>query len=266
MRRMFIGLLLIAVVITTLVSFAQGARDQSSPHAKITVSLPDNIPSETVTIRYLLIGTDGTGASGSVKPEAGVRSYTIEAVMGGIPARQAKLVMYAPGCQSKSLKLDLQGSVVEQLFECDQLPTKIVHGFISPGQIPHGLVPGENTLDIVAELEANWICNFFLRQESSAFTGSSGSCLVPSIGLGTVGVLDPANNGNFEITIPDFGLDPSYADSSAVSGHDFGIIELSLRDHLTQRPLRGIMPIGSTASGLKVEPDYPDPVMFTAVR
>src|SRR3984885_15043241 len=118
--------LLNGVVITTLVSFAQGARDQSLPHAKITVSLPDNIPSETVTIRYLLIGTDGTGASGSVKPEAGVRSYTIEAVVDEGPAQQAKLVMYAPGCQSKSLKLDLQGSVVEQSFECDQLPTKIV--------------------------------------------------------------------------------------------------------------------------------------------
>jgi hypothetical protein len=164
------------------------------------------------------------------------------------------------------LKLELQGSVIDQLFECDQLPMKTVHGLIAPDQIPHSLVPGDKTLDIVAELEANWMCAFFLKQESNSFTGSSGSCILSSIKLGTVGVLDPANNGNFEIIIPDFSSDPSYADSSAASGHHFEIIELSLCDHLTQRPLRGIMPKGSSESGLKVEPDYPDPVMFIAVR
>lgn len=57
-----------------------------------------------------------------------------------------------------------------------------------------------------------------------------------------------------------------YANSSAVPGRDYGIIELSLRDHMTQQPLRRIVPIGGSESGLKVEPDYPDPVMFTAVR
>jgi hypothetical protein len=81
-----------------------------------------------------------------------------------------------------------------------------------------------------------------------------------------VGVLNLVHKGNFEIIIPEFSLDPSCPHNSAASRHDFGIIELVLREKLTRRPLRGIMPIGSSESGLKVELDYPDSGMFTAVR
>jgi hypothetical protein len=113
----------------------------------------------------------------------------------------------------------------------------------------------------MAELQAEWICGFFLKQGSTTSTGSSGSCIVPTIRLGKVGVLDPAKNGNFTIAIPDFAIDPLDGRRFA-PGQDYGWIALTLCDHITGRPLASVVPVGGSKPGLKIEDEYADPLRF----
>ncbi len=256
--------LLILSVAAGAYLFAQnvGARAAGAP--RITIELPDNVPSDTVWIRYVLTGPGSSGAV--VRRQPNVRQYVIEAMIGGMPARHAKIVVYAPGCQFKAYALHLDGaSDISKHFECDPLPSKTVHGFLAPAEIPSGIFPGEKKLSIVGELEPYWVCDFFLQQRRGGAVIVAGSCLSVGIPLGRVGDLDPANGGNFEITIPDFTRDPLFQGTDEVTrAGDFGVIELFLEDKMIGRGLGGMKPENAgSRSGLNVENEYPDPVLFT---
>jgi hypothetical protein len=86
--------------------------------------------------------------------------------------------------------------------------------------------------------------------------------------LGRVGDLDPANEGAFEIVIPDFTRDPVFKGTGAVPRiGSFGEIELVIHDSRTGRPLGAMKPDDAgPESGLKVQDEYPDPIKFTSVR
>ena len=155
---------------------------------------------------------------------------------------------------------------MREQFVCEALPTRTVHGFVTPAEIPPSIVPGEKKLDIVGELEADWMCDFFLRQSEGASVGFVGSCLVPSVPLGCVGELDIANEGAFEITIPDFARDPLFKGSAEGSDGVFGTIILAIRDKKVGRTLGAITVVSAPGSGLRVESDYADPIAFAIVR
>ena len=109
----------------------------------------------------------------------------IDANTDDAPAEQAKVVIYAPGCQFKSYSLDLtSGSDVAVLFECHSLPTKSIHGFLAPSEIPSSMVATEKKLDIVGELEPDWVCDFFLTTQYKGAVIVADSCLGSSILLG----------------------------------------------------------------------------------
>jgi len=256
--RASIGVLIVLVV--TYRAFTQDVAGPPAASPRILIKLPDNIPSESVWIRYALRGSGGTGAI--VKREPNLRRYIIGAMVGDKAAREARIVVYAPGCQFKSYTIDLRAvSDILENFQCDSLPNKVVHGFLPPTEIPSGKFVGEKKLAISGELEPDWVCGFFLEQ-------TGGSCLGASIPLGNIGDLDPAGAGNFEITIPDFTRDLQFKithDAPVFS--NFGEIIFVLRDKTSGRILGLMKPENAgPESGLNIESVYPNPVEFTMAR
>ena len=238
------------------------AQDDSTPKApRLLIKLPENIAPEAVWIRYLV----DRQISGKESPRLKVnsREFIILRVRNseGKP-ENVKVVMYSPGCQFKIYDLDLIGDAdAEERFQCDPLPTKTLRGFIPSGELPSAIYKRvEKRLDIVGELEPDWLCGFFL-QTKQGFS-FSGSCMGSPVPLGIIGTIDPNNQGRFEITMPDFTTDPVF--TGEAKAH-FGVIETGLRDKKTEASLGAIKPKDriSWRPGLNVQTDYPDPIIFT---
>ena len=257
------SLIVSAILISAFnqVSFAQADHAATTKVPRIVVTLPESVASETMTIRYLLFVPDGRAVGAAVKTQEGVQQYVIDTTIEGTPAVRVKLVAYAPGCQTMRWELDMNGHDANEQFVCDPLSTKSIRGFLAPSEIPASLVPQDVKLDIFGELEADWICNYFMRVSSATSQGLAGSCMVPSIRLGKLGVFDPADDGFFEFTIPDFARDRSY--EAGISPNAFGWMIISLHDHVTGRPRTSIVPTGDPGRGLEIKPEYPDPLVFT---
>ena len=143
------------------------------------------------------------------------------------------------------------------------LATRRIRGFLPPSEIPASLDPKRVELDIYGELEADWICGFFMRGSKGLPLGISGSCLVPSIRLGMVGVLNPTDSGFFELVLPDFASDPSYQSDFVASAKSYGWMIITLRDPATHRTLASIVPTDNSEHRLEVKLDYSDPLVFT---
>jgi hypothetical protein len=243
----------------------------SAAHPRIVLTLPDNLASDSVTVWYDLIMAKQS-KTGPLKRQSNVRQYVVDAVIDGQPARSATIYIYAPGCQFKTYDFELNKTFdLAQRFECAPLATKTIHGFILPAEIPLSFLSKRTELDILGELEANWICNnaFLRAAERSGGQGVAGSCLVPSIPLGKVGQLHPADDGNFELKIPDFTQDPVFkSKADEPTNIDFGYIELSLKDEQVGRPVGTISAsdFNSPEHGLEILTGYPDPVIFTRVH
>jgi len=231
-------------------------------YPRIFVKLPESISSDKVAICYLLKAQQGR--TGPVKPQQNVRQYIITARVGGQPAQSATIYVYSPGCQFQVYDFELSGkSDVEQQFECVVLPKKSIHGFILPTEIPLNFFSQRTKLDVWGELKANWICNDAFRRVEGG-----GSCGVPSIPLGKLGMLDPFNDGNFELIVPDFTKDPIFKSHTQGSAVSFGFIALSLKDRQVGRTVGTLAStdIDSPKRGLDIEPNYPDPVVFTSTQ
>jgi hypothetical protein len=250
---------LLAVLWAT-VCFAQ--TEAASPTApRIIVRFPDNIAPENVWIRYLVGNRISRGERMQI--EGNSREYVIGRVRNsGSQPENAKIVLYSPGCKFKVYDLNPVGdSDVEKRFQCDPLPVKKLHAFIPVVEIPRTLYfTLDKRVDVVGELEAKWICSFFLQ-------GQGGSCLGSGVPLGVLGTISPADNGKFEITIPDFSLDPAFKRVNPQE-NDFDLIEMLLLDHRVDVPFGTIKPKDKTSQikGLKVQAEYPDPIVFTKVR
>ena len=250
----------LALVLILLAGCCCFSQEDHTPLApRLIIKLPDNIEPEAVWIRYVV----DRQISGKESPrlQRGSRGFTILRVRNseGKP-ENVKVVMYSPGCEFRTYDLDLVGDAdVEERFECDPLPTKTLHGFIPPGELPAPFIRGlEKRLDIAGELDADWICSFFLQTKRGSFAGS---CLSSPVPLGTIGTIDPDDQGRFEVTIPDFTHDPVFTEWKT----RFGVIETGLRDKKVQVSLGAIKPKDDAPlrPGLNVQADYPDPIIFT---
>jgi hypothetical protein len=231
-------------------------------YPRIFVKLPENISSDEVAIWYLLKAQQGR--TGRVKPQQNVRQYIINAGFGGQPAQSATIYVYSPGCQFQVYDFDLSDkSVVEQQFECVALPKKSIHGFVLATEIPLNFFSQRTKLDVSGELEADWICNDVFRRVEGGR-----SCGTPSIPLGKLGMLDPSDDGNFELIVPDFTKDPIFKSHHQRSAAPFGFIALSLKDRQVGRTVGTLAStdIDSPKRGLDIEADYPDPVVFTSTQ
>jgi hypothetical protein len=122
--------------------------------------------------------------------------------------------------------------------------------------VPFDRGPVLRQLDILADLETGWIRDFLYGPSEHN---------EEHISLRTVGVIDPARNGDFEITVPDFSRDPSFS-SYAASGRNYGLIKFRLWYRMSGANLGSLVPLDSVEPGLKVEPEYPYVVVFRVVR
>jgi hypothetical protein len=259
---------LFVIVLASGASFTQSvpALVTAAPH--IVVNLPAHIAPEAVWVRYVLYGPEGSGrisGGSTLKLEPKSRHYDIVAVLGGAPAWHAKLVMYAPGCQFATYDLDLtSGSDITEQFQCEPLSTKTLHGFLPPKDIPSNTYFAEKKLDVIGYLDGDWVCRSFLQQPHGAAIIEAGSCLGSVIPLGTVGQIDPARGGVFEMTFPDFTRDPVFGKFG--SSGKFGVIQLALKEKKTGRTLTTITANDAPEFGLNVQGEYREPVVFTPVR
>ena len=256
--------MLLVICAARTCGFAQEA-DRGAVAPRIIIKLPDDIPSEVVWVRYEL-GPAGGGGRGSKGETLKAESfpYYISAQFEGAPARHAKVVIYAPGCQFATYDLDLDGgSDITEQFQCAPLINKTVHGFLRPDQIPTNTYLAEKKLDIAGYLDGNWVCDLFLQRRKSTII-EGGSCLGSDIPLGTVGQLDPSRRGDFEMTIPDFTRDPVFKNFARHG--KFGVIELALKEKKIGRTLATIKADNNPELGLSVQDEYPDLVAFTTVH
>jgi hypothetical protein len=257
----------IAMLLASALVFAQASPTPvaSTPH--IIVSLPKDVPSDSVWIGYSISGPRGS-SGGPLTRKPNLRAYVIYTTIRDGPPQHAKVVVYAPGCQFQVYKLDFHNSSSVSLpFECILLPTKVVHGYLPPNQIPKPIYSAmEKKVAVVAELEDDWVCDFFMRSRRGNNIIIVGSCLIAGIPLGTVGEIDPDKEGYFDITIPDFTRDPVFQGTEQVPKvSHFGVIELGLHDKTVARQIGAIWPVGSSQEkGLTVQGEYPYPVEFTA--
>jgi hypothetical protein len=248
---------LMLIVIAAVFCFRQKGEGQTAP-PRIIIKLPEKLAPESVWIRYSL--NHHRTAGERMHLEDGSRKYIIVGSP-DIASQHAQIVLYTPGC-------DLHpGSDQEERFQCDSLPTKTLHGFIPPNEIPRAIYSAlEKRLDIEADLENDWTCEYFLRPKP--WIGLiAGSCLGSFVPLGMVGTLDPADSGRFDIKIPEFTRDPVFK-LTHEWGTNFGNIALVLRDKRVGQQVGHMKPKQSQAErrDLNVQAEYPDTIIFTTAR
>jgi hypothetical protein len=244
--------------------FPQTTEGHSVP-PRIIIKLPEKLPPDSLWIRYSL-NQHGT-AGERMHLEDGSREYIIVGAP-NIASQHTQIVLYSPGCEFKTYEFDLHpDSDQEERFQCASLPTKTLHGFLAPSEIPRAIYSAlEKRLDIEADLENNWTCEYFLRPQPTEGL-MAGSCLGSSVPLGMVGTLDPADGGRFEIKIPDFTRDPTFQLTREWKAN-FGNIVLVLRDKRVGQ-LVGVMKpkeFPAERRGLNVQTEYPDTITFTTAR
>ena len=208
----------------------------------VSISLPANIPSETVEIRYVLIGPFG-GYGGYIEPRPSQTLYEIEASTGGKPAQSNKILVYAAGCKFQTIDLDLtQIPNPKERFVCESLPQTSISG-----EVPAEMLCDNAQMSV--HYMAFWANTFFGIKDGA----------VPDFQLLTT---TPDASGHFLIDIPDFS-----ADNVASSYHGGATLSFRLRDSNIAFDLKPERPEFRTESQqLKVLPVYPGGVKFTDPR
>src|SRR5579863_8002323 len=104
----------------------QSPQPVANPSHYIEIKLPRWVNSESVFVRYHLVGED---YAGWVQPHPGVSSYFISTTYQGRPVTRIKALLYAPGCAIETLDLPVSGSNNQPYsFVCRPLPSIRIAG------------------------------------------------------------------------------------------------------------------------------------------
>jgi len=210
---------------------------------KVSIVLSADVPPDKVAIQYYLYGSFGASGGGA-SPEPTSRSVEILPSVKGKVADRLKLFVWAPGCQIATFDVAIQLSDLREFYSCSPQSTVRLVGKILDSGLLH------NKSEIAVYYLADWACDFF----------GLADCRVPQILLGTV---TPEMSGRFEMSLPDFGTDPT---SSKPGGADFEVV---LREATTWNLIAYLQPEEQklrTTAGLKPASSYPQPVVFVARR
>src|SRR5258708_39583577 len=177
----------LAVYLALLLVGSVNARPAQYP--RVTIILPEGIPSEKVVVQYVLYGS--FGASGNFVPSRpNSRSLEIRTSIASKAANRIKMFVWAPGCKIATFEMALHNSSdIDEPFLCAFLPKVRLEG-----KIGSELRTKQNA-EVSVIYSAEWACTFF----------GFFDCMIPQIQLGTA-KLDV--NGTFAIEIPDFASDP----------------------------------------------------------
>ena len=101
----------------------------------VSISLPPNVPSETVQISYYLVGPFG-GYGSYVVQQVGVSSYQIPAMVDGKAATEIRVIVYASGCEIQKFVIPLTENLrVSREFPCQRVETVKLSGQIVPNEL-----------------------------------------------------------------------------------------------------------------------------------
>ena len=216
------------------------------PPPAIKIHVPSWIPAEQINIRSILYGPFGTESREPVREPNAI--YAIPIVVKGQPAKNAKVVVWAPGCRIEKFEISLSRTAdLQRFFLCDPLPTTRLVGFVQPASLL-----AKKPSEVSFRYLANWECRFFGFMD----------CTVPQIELGAA---QPDATGRFEIDLPDFSDDPNTKEFL-----DGGELQITLREVGTLNHIANLEPqprrLRTTAGGLRIAPSYPDELVFSPKR
>jgi len=217
---------------------------ESSP--SVSVSLPPNIPSETVQIAYHLVGPFG-GHGGYTEQRPGLHSYEIAALVEGKAATEIRMIVYASGCEIQTFIVPLaDDSKVKQEFECQPVPSVMLSGQI----VPNELVRNKNA-ELIIIYVAHWSHKFFGIVDGA----------VADFRLATV---SPDANGMFHVDLPQLS-----ADAVPSSSQPRASLCLILRDAKTWNSIASnleseVPEFVSEDHGLRIRSYYPSGLKLTA--
>jgi len=215
----------------------------ASPSHYIEIKLPRWVNSESVFVRYHLVGEDYTGW---VQPHASVSSYFISTTYEGRPVARIKALLYAPGCAIQTLDLPVAGSNTQEYsFICQPLPSVWIDGVVTRMDRLYG-----RQVKVQAKYVARWGQSFL----------ESGDDIVTTIPVGNVAY--PSPDGRFRLSVPDFSQDP------LAGGPDHpGELQIWVRDKTSDRLVAQLIPAGPALMktrmvGLKILSEYPSELPF----
>jgi len=206
---------LLAILLLAVPAHFPRMQPRRSPASSpgVSLSLPADIPSETVQIHYFMTGSFG-GYGGPVEVKPNQTDYEIDASAEGNPANSIKILVYAPGCKVQILDLDLTEARNPKVrFDCEALSQIRIDG-----QIPRDLMRYENA-ELNVRYMAFWASRFFGIADGPVTEFQVASAT-------------PDPDGNFRVDVPDFGADNK--DSSYPGGAS---LRFTLRDSKTLNPI-----------------------------
>ena len=237
---MFRSILRIALLVAAAAP-AMGQDSASRQAPKISLTLPSNIPSETVQINYFMIGPFG-GYGDFVRTENGRTTYDVVASVDGKAAANVKVIAYLPGCEIATLEIPIKGTTLSRPLSCKLLGRILLRGQISPISIIQDYPPPKVEVDYLAM----WDHQFFGIMDGP----------VTSLHVATV---VPDEKGQFEVAVPDFSKQTNLGE---------GEFQLILRQTTTGNIIAFLKATSEDRDdvGLKVRPSYPQVTQFLANR
>ncbi len=223
---------------------------QTPARSRLSVVVPPGIPSETAHITYALGGSFGFYGQ-TVRVEPNVSEYPIATIVEGKAASRIQLVVWAPGCETRTYILDLQVTSFRHrlTYECVALPPIALTGRIRSFDTIAG-----KPMELVIVFQAGWECEFFGWRD----------CMVPQMIVATV---TPDADGTFQAQVPDFESDPAIAQSKSLLRRS-GNLWLLLRDPKTLNHIGELQPeiedYRCPGGTLKPLPAYPSDLPFVA--
>ena len=221
------------------------AKAEDSP--SVSISLPPNVPSETVQISYFRIGPFG-GYGGYTARRTGVDSYEIPTIVEGKAATEIRMIVYASGCEIQQFVIPLaEHSRVSQEFSCQPVESAKLSGKIVPSELV-----GDHNAELVVMYMAYWAHGFY-------------GIVDGAVAQFQVATVSPDANGMFQVDLPYFSTD-----AEASSSERRASFRLMLRDSKTWNHIASLEPekqeLRLQEHALRIRSHYPDDVIFTAAE
>jgi len=189
---------------------------------------------ETVQVGYFVTGD--FGGVGDFRVDTREQEIDIRLDQTSKPPKTLKALLYAPGCEIGVISVDdLKVSDRETQFACKRLPSlDITAGF------PRPAILKAYDLEVEVSYMAGWAHSFF-------------GILDGSVSQFRVATVPAGRDGSFRFELPDFTKDPLFTTVEKDAWLSFSVRE------------RRAGNIVGELKGLRIQDNYPSPLMFTFV-
>jgi hypothetical protein len=205
----------------------------------ITVAAP--VSATDIQVRYFLTDDQGSHWFATTYRAEGDK-VVIEPGPQGRTARSLRAIVYAPGCQFGTIRVDdLAASNRQGEFHCEKLQQIELHGRADVSALGNTQV----------KMEALYVCDWAAR-----FFGVTNGSVSP-ISIGRVAV---NSDGTFTVSMPDFTNDPLWASLSYNASLLFEAVDTKNGKHFPAQATSGEL---SQSGALKVASVYPAEVDFS---